>query len=119
LTEVGSIVRSPRLAVHGAVHSLGLVVLGENIDVNLVADGWLSSGRWVTAIVSGLGLAGSGAGENTLGESWIFGEGEELVAHVGVGLGLWVKGCVEGTTKNRWAVEAVLWSWWSNLVITI
>lgn len=66
MTIVIRVERAPRLAVHGTVGSLGLVVLGEDIDVNLVADGWLSSGRWVASVVTGLGLAGSGTREGAL-----------------------------------------------------
>jgi hypothetical protein len=96
-----------------------LIVLGENVDIDLVADGWLAIGRWVTAIVGGLRFAGGGTGENSLGESGIVSEGEEFVTHVSVGLGRWVKRGVDCATKDSWTIETILWIWVSILVVTV
>lgn len=80
--------------------SLGLVVVAQNVDHDLVADVWLGWGRGrVTAVVGGLGSASGGASLNTALICLDFVEGEELVAHVCVGVGDWVVGCVDCSSE--------------------
>jgi hypothetical protein len=73
----------------------------------------------VTTIVGSLSFAGCGTGDNSLGESWVVGQGEELVAHVSVGLGLWVKRSVDSATKSSRALETILCCWRSELVVSV
>jgi hypothetical protein len=96
-----------------------LVVLGENVDVDLVANRWLARSRWVATVVGSLGFASSGTGENTLREGWVVNQAEELVAHISVGLGLGVKRSVNGATKGSWALETILSCWGSDLVVSV
>lgn len=120
LAIVGGIVLSPGLTVHGAVDSLGLVVVTQNVDNDLVADVWLGWGRRrVTSIVCGLGSASCGASFDTHLVCLDLSEREEFIAHVGVGVGDWVVGGVDGASKLHGTTETILRCGSRVLVVSI
>jgi len=120
LSIVGGIKSIPLLGIHSAVDSLGHVLIAKNIDNDLVANirlGWRS--RRVTGVVARLGSACCGASSHAVGEGLHLCEGEELVAHVGVGVCDWVIGSVDGAAEFDGATEAGLCCWSGVLVVTV
>jgi hypothetical protein len=73
----------------------------------------------MAGVVGGLGCAGCGAGGDAVGECLDLGEGEELVAHVGVGVCYWVVGGVDCAAEFHWALEAGLGGWGGGFVVAI
>ena len=100
--------------------SLRLVVVAQNVNYDLVADVWLGwcRGR-VTAVVGSLGSASGGAGLDTSLECLNFVEGEEFVAHICVGVGDWVVGCVDCSTESHGRSKTRLCFRRSELVVAV
>lgn len=105
LSVVVGVVRGPRFAVHRAVNALRVVDSTQHVDDDLVADARLARGRRVARVVARLGSAGGSARNNAVGEGLDRREAEEFVAHVGVCVGHWVVGSVDGTPEWDGALE--------------
>jgi hypothetical protein len=119
LAHIGSVWLIPCLAIHGAVNSLRDVIVREDVDDNLVADRGLSGRRRVAGVVRRLGGAGSSASRDAIVVRLYRGEGEELVAHVGVCFGYGIQRSVDGTAQSDGSSETGLSSWTSDLVVAI
>lgn len=73
----------------------------------------------MAGVVGGLSSASRGACGDTVGEGLDLGEGEELVAHVGIGVRDWIIRCVDRPAELHRAAEARLRCWSSVLVVSI
>jgi len=120
LAIVGRIVGIPLFTVHGAVDSLRLVVVTQDIDDNLVADGGLCWGsRRMATIVSSLSSTGGCTGRDSIVVCLNLGEREELVSEISVGIGYWVIGSIYRASQLHRTAEAGLGRWSCVLVVPI
>lgn len=95
LAIVGRVLFAPCLGVETAVCSLRDVVLAKQVGVEKLASVVSAIAAWMSAVVGGVGLAGTGA------QSSIVHAREVLLTNV-------VARCIDGATERRRAIEAGL-----------
>jgi hypothetical protein len=73
----------------------------------------------MAGVVGGLGSAGSGASGDAVGECLNLSEGEEFIAHVGIGVCDRVIGSVDCAAEFNWAGETSLFGWGCVFVVAV
>lgn len=100
-------VGSPDFGIHGAVDSLRLVILAQNVDDGLITDSWMARRRRMLRVIFGLRRAGRCTGDDSVLVGFDIVKGEEFVAHVGISLSGGIERGLHGSSERNWAIVFV------------
>jgi hypothetical protein len=73
----------------------------------------------MASVIYSLGCVCCGAGGDTVSVGLDLCEGEELVAHVGIGICYWIVWSIDYTSQFNWTSESGLYCWCGVLIVSV